>query len=401
VHIAEHDLLLGGTRMRKISILGATGSIGTQTLDVIRKSNEELKLIGVTANTSIEKVIEIIEEFNPSYVAMMDSRSASVINKYCKEHNKAIEVLVGIEGLNKIASLDEIDIVVTSVVGMIGLEPTMKAIEAKKDIALANKETLVVAGEIVMKAAKENNVNIFPVDSEHSAIFQSLRGNDIKTLRKVILTASGGPFRGKTIEELKAVEVEDALKHPKWNMGRKISIDSATLMNKGLEVIEAHWLFDCDYDNIQVVVHPQSIVHSMVEYNDGSIIAQLGAQDMRLPIQYALNYEKREKLIADTIDFYEISKLTFEKPDTETFKALNLSFKAGKMGGLMPTVLNGANEAAVELFLNKKIKFLQISDIIENCMEVFETETKNELTLENIIDLDKRVKEYVVQKAIL
>jgi len=401
VHIAEHDLLLGGTRMRKISILGATGSIGTQTLDVIRKSNEELKLIGVTANTSIEKVIEIIEEFNPSYVAMMDSRSASVINKYCKEHNKAIEVLVGIEGLNKIASLDEIDIVVTSVVGMIGLEPTMKAIEAKKDIALANKETLVVAGEIVMKAAKENNVNIFPVDSEHSAIFQSLRGNDIKTLRKVILTASGGPFRGKTIEELKAVEVEDALKHPKWNMGRKISIDSATLMNKGLEVIEAHWLFDCDYDNIQVVVHPQSIVHSMVEYNDGSIIAQLGAQDMRLPIQYALNYEKREKLIADTIDFYEISKLTFEKPDTETFKALNLSFKAGKMGGLMPTVLNGANEAVVELFLNKKIKFLQISDIIENCMEVFETETKNELTLENIIDLDKRVKEYVIQNVIL
>lgn len=387
--------------MRKISILGATGSIGTQTLDVIRKSSEELKLIGVTANTSIEKVIEIIEEFTPSYVAMMDSRSASVIKNYCKEHNKTIEVLVGMEGLNKIASLDEIDIVVTSVVGMIGLEPTMKAIEAKKDIALANKETLVVAGEIVMKAAKENNVNVFPVDSEHSAIFQSLRGNDIKTLRKVILTASGGPFRGKTIEELKAVEVEDALKHPKWNMGRKISIDSATLMNKGLEVIEAHWLFDCDYDNIQVVVHPQSIVHSMVEYNDGSIIAQLGAQDMRLPIQYALNYEKRETLIADTIDFYEISKLTFEKPDAETFKALNLSFKAGKMGGLMPTILNGANEAAVELFLNKKIKFLQISDIIENCMEVFETETKNELTLENIIDLDKKVKEYVVQKSIL
>jgi 1-deoxy-D-xylulose-5-phosphate reductoisomerase len=394
-------LFLGGKGMRKISILGATGSIGTQTLDVIRKSSEELKLIGVTANTSIEKVIEIIEEFTPSYVAMMDSRSASVIKNYCKEHNKTIEVLVGMEGLNKIASLDEIDIVVTSVVGMIGLEPTMKAIEAKKDIALANKETLVVAGEIVMKAAKENNVNVFPVDSEHSAIFQSLRGNDIKTLRKVILTASGGPFRGKTIEELKAVEVEDALKHPKWNMGRKISIDSATLMNKGLEVIEAHWLFDCDYDNIQVVVHPQSIVHSMVEYNDGSIIAQLGAQDMRLPIQYALNYEKRETLIADTIDFYEISKLTFEKPDAETFKALNLSFKAGKMGGLMPTILNGANEAAVELFLNKKIKFLQISDIIENCMEVFETETKNELTLENIIDLDKKVKEYVVQKSIL
>ena len=387
--------------MRKISILGVTGSIGTQTLDVIRKSNEELKLIGVTANTSVEKVIEIIEEFKPFYVAMMDSRSASEIKKYCREHNNSIEVLEGIEGLNKIASLDEIDIVVTSVVGMIGLEPTMKAIEAKKDIALANKETLVVAGEIVMKAARKNNVKIFPVDSEHSAIFQALRGNDINTLRKIILTASGGPFRGKTIEELQEIEVEDALKHPKWNMGRKISIDSATLMNKGLEVIEAHWLFNCDYDNIQVVVHPQSIVHSMVEYNDGSIIAQLGAQDMRLPIQYALNYEKREKIIADSIDFYEISKLTFEKPDSDTFKALKLSFKAGKMGGLMPTILNGANEAAVELFLNRKIKFLQIPKIIENCMEVFKNEVKKELTLENIIDLDKRVKEYVVKKVIL
>lgn len=387
--------------MKKISILGATGSIGTQTLDVIRKSNGALKLIGLTANTSVEKVVEIIEEFKPLYVAMMDSRSASKIKNYCKEHNKSIEVLEGIKGLNKIASLDEIDIVVTSVVGMIGLEPTMRAIEAKKDIALANKETLVVAGEIVMKAAKENNVRIFPVDSEHSAIFQSLRGNDIKTLKKVILTASGGPFRGKIIEDLQEIKVQDALRHPKWNMGRKISIDSATLMNKGLEVIEAHWLFNCDYDNIQVVVHPQSIVHSMVEYTDGSIIAQLGAQDMRLPIQYALNYEKRENLIADTIDFYEISKLTFEKPDSDTFKALKLSFKAGKIGGLMPTILNGANEAAVELFLSEKIKFSQISDIIEKCMEVFKDEVKKEVTLENIIDLDKRVKEYVVEKTML
>lgn len=387
--------------MKRISILGVTGSIGTQTLDVIRKSNGELRLIGVTANTSVEKVIEIIEEFEPFYVAMMDCRSAYEIKNYCKKQNKSIQVLDGIEGLNRIASLDEIDMVVTSVVGMIGLEPTIKAIEAKKDIALANKETLVVAGEIVMKAAKENNVRILPVDSEHSAIFQSLRGNDINTLRKVILTASGGPFRGKKIEELQEIKVEDALKHPKWNMGRKISIDSATLMNKGLEVIEAHWLFNCNYDNIQVVVHPQSIVHSMVEYTDGSIIAQLGAQDMRLPIQYALNYEKRENLIADTIDFYEIAKLTFEKPDADTFKALKLSFEAGKIGGLMPTILNGANEAAVELFLNKKIKFLEISNIIENCMEVFKNELKKELTLQNIIDLDKRVKEYVVKKAIL
>lgn len=385
--------------MRRISILGVTGSIGTQTLDVIRKSNGELKLVGITANTSVGKVIEVIEEFNPSYVAMMDERSSEEIKRYCVEKNKSIEVLSGINGLNKIASLDEIDMVVTSVVGMIGLEPTMKAIEAKKDVALANKETLVVAGEIVMKAAKENNVRILPVDSEHSAIFQSLRGNSLNTLRKIILTASGGPFRGRTIEQLEEIRVEDALKHPKWNMGRKISIDSATLMNKGLEVIEAHWLFDCDYDNIQVVVHPQSIVHSMVEYTDGSIIAQLGAQDMRLPIQYALNYEKRENLVSDTIDFYEISQLTFEKPDADTFKALKLSFEAGKIGGLMPTILNGANEAAVELFLNGKIKFLEIANIIQECMVVFKDEVYKKITLENIIDLDKRVKEYVVGKA--
>lgn len=387
--------------MKKISILGGTGSIGTQALDVIRKSNGELRLIGVTANTSVEKIIKIIEEFEPSYVAMMDFKSAHEIKEYCKKSNRTIEVLNGIKGLNKIASLEEIDIVVTSVVGMIGLEPTMKAIEAKKDIGLANKETLVVAGELVMKSAKENNVKIFPVDSEHSAIFQSLRGNDTNALRKIILTASGGPFRGKKTEELLSIRVEDALKHPKWNMGRKISIDSATLMNKGLEVIEAHWLFNCDYDNIQVVVHPQSVVHSMVEYTDGSIIAQLGAQDMRLPIQYALNYEKRKKLIANTIDFYEISKLTFEKPDLDTFKALDLSFKAGRTGGLMPTVLNGANEAAVELFLSERIKFLEISNIIEKCMEIFKGEVKKELTLENIIDLDKRVKEYVIKNAVL
>lgn len=383
--------------MKKLSILGVTGSIGTQTLDVIRKSKNDLKLVGITANTSVNKVIEIIEEFNPSYVAMMNSSSANEIRSYCKQYNKNIEVFEGIEGLNKISSLDEIDIVVTSVVGMIGLEPTLKAIEAKKDIALANKETLVVAGELVMKAAKENNVKILPVDSEHSAIEQSLRGNNIKNLKKIILTASGGPFRGKTTEELEKVKVEDALKHPKWNMGRKISIDSATLMNKGLEVIEAHWLFDCDYDNIQVLVHPQSIIHSMVEYTDGSIMAQLGAQDMRLPIQYALNYEERKDLIADTIDFYEINKLTFEKPDMDTFKALKLAFKAGKMGGLMPTILNGANEAAVELFLNKKIEFLDIANYIEMAMERFKEEGGKEVSLENVIDLDKRVKEYIME----
>lgn len=385
--------------MRKLSILGVTGSIGTQTLDVIRNSSEKLELIGITANTSVKKIIEIIEEFNPKYVGMMDKKSAEDIRKYCIKNNRDIEVLDGIEGLNKIATLDEIDIVVTSVVGMIGLEPTMKAIEAKKDIALANKETLVVAGEIVMKAAKENNVKILPVDSEHSAIEQSLKGNSLDTLKKIILTASGGPFRGKTIEELKNIRVEDALKHPKWNMGRKISIDSATLMNKGLEVIEAHWLFDCDYDNIQVLVHPQSIIHSMVEYVDGSIIAQLGAQDMRLPIQYALNYEKRKELVSNTIDFYEIAQLTFEKPDMDTFRCLKLAFEAGKKGGLMPTILNGANEAAVELFLNEKVSFLRIPELIEEAMRNFEEDGRKELTLENIIDLDRRVKAYVRENA--
>ncbi|MGN2338018.1 1-deoxy-D-xylulose-5-phosphate reductoisomerase [Clostridium cagae] len=382
--------------MKKLSILGVTGSIGTQALDVIKNSNGELKLIGVTANSSVEKMIKIIEEFNPKYVGMMDKTCAGEIKEYCDKNNKSTIVLSEIKGLNKIASLEEIDIVLTSLVGMIGLEPTLEAIKAKKDIALANKEILVVAGELVMSEAKKNNVKILPVDSEHSAIYQSLRGNDLKTLNKIILTASGGPFRGKKLCDLNDISVDDALNHPKWNMGRKISIDSATLMNKGLEVIEAHWLFECDYDNIQVVIHPQSIVHSMVEYCDGSIIAQLGAADMRLPIQYALNYTERKNLIAKTLDFYEVSQLTFEKPDLETFKPLKLAFKAGKQGGLMPTILNGANEAAVALFLDEKIEFLDIFNIIENCMNTFEEETKKPLTLENIIELDKKVKKYVV-----
>lgn len=383
--------------MKNISILGATGSIGTQTLDVIRKSNN-INLIGITANTSVDKVKDIIDEFNPKYVGMMDKKSKDEIEKYVKEKKLAINVFEGIEGLNKIASLDEIDTVVTSVVGMIGLEPTINAIRSKKDIALANKETLVVAGELVMKEAKKYGVKILPVDSEHSAIFQSLRGNSIKELKKIILTASGGPFRGKKIEDLKNISLEEALNHPNWSMGRKITIDSSTLMNKGLEVIEAHWLFNCEYDNIQVLVHPQSIIHSMVEYKDNSIIAQLGSADMRLPIQYALNYPSREKSIANGINFYEIANLTFEKPDIETFKCLKLAFQAGKHGKLMPTILNGANEEAVDLYLNKKIKYLQIGDIIEHCMEYFKKEGEGEVTLENVISLDKKVKEYVRKK---
>lgn len=384
--------------MKNISILGATGSIGTQTLDVIRKENGNIKLIGISANSSVEKIKEIIEEFRPKYVAMMEEKSAEIIKVYCQEKYKDIQVLSGIEGLIKISTLEEIDTVVTSVVGMIGLKPTMAAIEAKKDIALANKETLVVAGELVMNKAKEMGVKILPVDSEHSAIFQSLSGYKNKDINKIILTASGGPFRGKTIEDLEKVTVKDALKHPKWNMGQKISIDSATLMNKGLEVIEAHFLFDCDYDNIEVVVHPQSIIHSMVEYKDASVIAQLGTPDMRLPIQYALNYPERKGMIAKPINFYEVAQLTFEKPDMDTFRCLKLAYKVGKIGGLAPTILNGANEQAVELLLREKIKFIQISEIIDDCIDKFEKHFKDELTLDNIINLDKQVREYIIGK---
>lgn len=382
--------------MKGISILGATGSIGEQTLDVIRKSKDSFKLIGVSANSSVDKMKEIIEEFKPQYVAMMDEESSIKIKEFCLLNNYKVKVYGKMEGLIKIVTLEEVDIVVTSVVGMIGLKPTLAAIEAKKDIALANKETLVVAGEIVMKKAKEAGVKILPVDSEHGAIFQCLQGNDKKSLKKIILTASGGPFRGKTYDELRNTTVEQALNHPNWNMGSKITIDSATLMNKGLEVIEAHWLFDCSYENIQVVVHPQSIIHSMVEYVDASIMAQIGAPDMRLPIQYALNYPERKEKVANEIDFYEISKLTFEKPDMDTFKCLKLAFKAGKIGGLMPTILNAANEVAVALFLDKKIKFLEIGDIIEETMIKFKEEAeKLELTIDNILAIDEKVREYV------
>ena len=381
--------------MKNISILGATGSIGTQTLDVIRNSNNEIKLIGISANSSVNKIIEIINEFNPKYVAMMDKNSAKAIEEYCLCNNLNITVYSGIEGLETIASLKEIDMVVTSVVGMIGLRPTLKAIEAKKDIALANKETLVVAGELVMKKAKEMNVDILPVDSEHSAIFQALNGYTEKDVNKIILTASGGPFRGKDISYLENVSVEDALKHPKWNMGQKISIDSATLMNKGLEVIEAHFLFNCPYENIEVVVHPQSIIHSMVEYKDASVIAQLGSTDMKLPIQYAINKKERKNAVAKKLNFYEIGTLTFEKPDLDTFKCLKLAYKVGMEGGLAPCILNGANEEAVALLLERKIRFLDIPRIIEEALEEFKEEKTKEISLDNIIELDNKVRKYI------
>ncbi|SFA89784.1 1-deoxy-D-xylulose-5-phosphate reductoisomerase [Clostridium frigidicarnis] len=379
--------------MKNICIIGATGSVGTQTMDVLRREKGKFNLIAISANSNYNKVIEIIEEFNPKYVVMSEKNAFNIIEDYIVSNNKKITLLYGIEGMEKIAQLDEVEIVVTSVVGMIGLTPTMKAIEAKKDIALANKETLVVAGELVMEAAKKNGVKILPVDSEHSAIFQSIQGNQLKSIKNIILTASGGPFRGKKINELTGITPNEALKHPNWSMGKKISIDSATLMNKGLEVIEAKWLFDVDYNQVKVVVHPQSVVHSGVEYVDGSVIAQMGTPDMRLPIQYALNYPNREDQIAESLDFYKMGQLNFEEPDIETFKCLKLAFKAGEIGKLMPTILNGANEACVDLFLNKSIGFLQIGDIIEEAMNRFDYD--QELTLENIIRLDKEVRDYI------
>lgn len=382
--------------MKKISILGATGSIGTQTLDVIRKDKESFKLIGVSANSNVKKLIDIIDEFKPGYAVLNEKSAYSELKEYCKNKNLNIQVLCGIEGLNTIASLEEVDMVVTSVVGIAGLIPTLNAIRAGKSIALANKETMVSGGDIVKEEVKKYNATIIPVDSEHGAIFQCLRGNKKQDVNKLLITASGGPFRGKKRNELMNVNVEDALNHPKWKMGNKLTVDSSTLMNKGLEVIEAHFLFDIPYEKIQVVVHPESIVHSMVEYKDGSVIAQLGSTDMRLPIQYALNYPKRNEGVVDKLDFYKLGSLNFEKPDMDTFIPLKLAYEAGKCGGTMPAILNCANEAAVSLFLNKKIKFLDIMDILKDCMNKFEK--KDKYTLDDILEVNKKVKGYVNYK---
>ncbi|WP_058991938.1 1-deoxy-D-xylulose-5-phosphate reductoisomerase [Sarcina ventriculi] len=382
--------------MKNISILGVTGSIGTQALDVLRFHKDKFKLVAISAYKNIDLTLDIIEEFKPRVVAINDKVSFEKLKNIKGTLDYDFELLYGMEGLIKVATLKEVHTVLTSVVGMIGLKPTLEAIKCKKDIALANKETLVVAGELVMNEAKKYGVKILPVDSEHSAIFQCLQGNDLKSVDKIIITASGGPFRGYSKKQLENVTLNQALNHPKWSMGKKITIDSSTLMNKGLEVIEAHWLFDCDYENIEVVVHPQSIIHSMVQYKDGAVIAQLGVTDMKLPIQYALNYPLRDNNISEKLDFYKINELNFYKPDTEVFRCLKLAYKAGKMGGLMPTILNGANEVCVDLFLNEKIKYLDIPTIVEECMEVFKNDM--EVSLRNIIDLDKSVREYIMNK---
>lgn len=382
--------------MRKLVILGATGSIGTQTLDVIRKFKDKFELVGISANKNSSKIIEIIDEFKPPFVTMMDKKAFEEVQLYCREKSLKVNVLYGMDGLIEISTLSCASMIVTAVVGMVGLLPTIKAIKSGKNIALANKETLVTGGELVMSEAKKNNVNILPVDSEHGAIFQCLQGNDKNSVENIIVTASGGPFRGKNRDDLRSVTVDQALKHPRWNMGKKISIDSATLMNKGLEVIEAHWLFNMDYANIKVVVHPQSVIHSMVEYKDGSVMAQLASTDMRLPIQYALTYPHRYESMVKKINFFELGCLTFEKPDTNTFKPLKLAYEAGKIGGTMPAILNAANEEAVKLFIHKKINFLDIGDILEESMNKFEV--KNSYKLEEILELDSRVKKYVENK---
>ena len=352
---------------RKIVLLGSTGSIGTQTLDVVRANPKELKVVGIAANKSVDLVEKQVREFEPKYVAMFDEKAAEELK--IKIADVPTRVLSGMEGLVEISTVKEADTVLTAVVGMIGIRPTIAAIESGKDIALANKETLVTAGHIIMTLAEKMNVKILPVDSEHSAIFQSLNGEPKSKLEKILLTASGGPFRGKKTSELVNMTVDDALKHPNWDMGPKVTIDSASLVNKGLEVMEARWLFDVSLDQIQVVVQPQSIIHSMVQFVDGAVMAQLGVPDMKLPIQYALFYPDRMPMSEKRLDFFELGSMTFEKPDMETFRGLQLAFDAARAGGSMPTVFNAANEMAVKKFINREIKFLEIYEMIENAMQ--------------------------------
>ena len=352
--------------MKKIAILGSTGSIGTQTLDIVREQGD-IQVVAMAAGSNISLLEAQMREFRPSLVSVWDEKKASELRTNTKD--LGIKIVSGMEGLLEVSVIPESEILVTAIVGMLGIRPTIAAIKAGKKIALANKETLVTAGHIIIPLAKEYKVPILPVDSEHSAIFQSLQGAGDNKISKILLTASGGPFRGRKADELKNIQVEDALKHPNWSMGRKITIDSSTLVNKGLEVMEAKWLFDVALDQIQVVVHPQSVIHSAVEYQDGAVIAQLGTPDMRLPIQYALYYPERRNLSGRRLDLFEIADLTFEKPDTDTFRGLALAYQAMEKGGNIPTVYNAANEKAVSLFLDRKISYPEITELIEACME--------------------------------
>ena len=385
-------MVIEGVKMRKISILGSTGSIGTQTLEVV-ENLKDIKVMAITGNSNIRLLEKQARKFQPELVAVMDEKNAEILKE--KLSDMHIRVISGMDGLVEAATYEGVDTVVTSVVGNVGLKPTFEAIRAGKNIALANKETLVSAGQLVMDLAKKHDIKIYPVDSEHSAIFQSLQGNEGNKIERILLTASGGPFRGKKREELLHVTAADALKHPNWSMGNKITIDSATLMNKGLEVMEAKWLFGVDVDQIEVLVHPQSIVHSAVEYEDGAIVAQLGEPDMRVPIQYALTYPKRVKNPFPRVDFTQRSNLTFDKPDMETFKCLSLAYRALKTGGTLPAVLNGANEVAVARFLKGDIGFLDIPELIEQTMDAYTV--KYEYTLEDLLEADAWAKDYAAK----
>ena len=351
--------------MKKIAVLGSTGSIGTQTLEVVR-AQKDIEVTALAAGSNITRLEEQIREFHPEIVCVWEEEKAKELALTVSD--LPVKVVCGMDGLIAAAVETDAEIVVTAIVGMIGIRPTIAAMEAGKDIALANKETLVTAGHIIMPLAKEKGVKILPVDSEHSAIFQSLNGEDKKAVHKILLTASGGPFRGKTREELKKVRIEDALKHPNWSMGRKITIDSSTMVNKGLEVMEAHWLFDVSMDQVQVVVQPQSVIHSMVQFDDGAVIAQLGTPDMKLPIQYALYYPERRFLAGDRLDFWKLTEIAFEKPDPENFRGLALAYEAGKAGGSLPVVFNAANEFAVAEFLDRRAGYLEITDMIAESM---------------------------------
>lgn len=376
--------------MKRIAILGSTGSIGTQTLEIVR-ANPDLQVVALAAGTSVDKIEEQVREFHPLIVGMWSEQAANDLK--ARIADLSVKVVAGMDGLLEIAVMPQSEVLVTAIVGMIGIRPTIAAIEAGKAIALANKETLVTAGHIIMPLAKKCNVPILPVDSEHSAIFQSLNGEPKERISKILLTASGGPFRGKTREQLQNIRVEDALKHPNWAMGRKITIDSSTLVNKGLEVMEAKWLFGVDLDQIQVVVHPQSIIHSMVEYVDGAIIAQLGTPDMKLPIQYALFYPDRRPMEGKRVDFFELGQITFEKPDIETFTGLKLAYRAMRTGGSLPTVYNAANEKAVSLFLDRKIGYLQIPELIEASMDQHKVIT--DPSVEQILETERQVYEFI------
>ena len=376
--------------MMKISILGSTGSIGTQTLEVVDEQRD-IEVVAMSCGSNLKLLEKQIRKYHPKLVSVWKEEDAKSLRTSIADLD--VDVLYGMDGLIAVATYEEAETVVTAIVGMLGVQPTIAAIKAHKKIALANKETLVTAGHIIMPLAEEYGVKILPVDSEHSAIFQSLQGNANNKISKILLTASGGPFRGKTREELLNIQVEDALKHPNWEMGRKITIDSSTLINKGLEVIEAKWLFGVDLDQIQVVVHPQSIIHSAVEYEDGAVIAQLGTADMRLPIQYALYYPQRRSLSGKRLDLFELANISFEKPDMDTFRGLAFAFDAMKQGGNIPTIFNAANEKAVALFLDRKIKYLEILDIIEAAMN--ECKYVDAPTVEQILETEQEVYDYI------